>query len=248
MGKDLSVDEVRIRLRGMADADKAAVLRGFFKTGAGEYGEGDKFLGITVPKLRKFASACKGADEEFALAFLSSEFHEERLFALLILTGIYKHAGDDGRERVYEKYLANTSRINNWDLVDISAPHIVGAHLEKRPRRRLYELAGSRSLWKRRIAIVATLHFIRQNDPADTLEIARVLLSDKEDLIHKAAGWMLREAGKRDLAALRAFLERHAPSMPRTMLRYSIERFPPDERMFWLRQRMKDPGPRPSPG
>jgi 3-methyladenine DNA glycosylase AlkD len=239
MGENVSVDEIRERLRGMADPEKATVLRRFFKTGPGEYGEGDKFLGIVVPKLRKLASTCKGADEDFTLTFLHSEFHEERLFALLCLIAIYKKADNTGRDRVYEMYLANTHRINNWDLVDISAPYIVGDYLEKRPRGRLCELALSKSLWERRIAIVATFHFIRQNDLTDTLEIARMLLSDKEELIHKAAGWMLRETGKRDTAALVTFLEHHASSMPRTMLRYAIEKFLPDERASWLRQKTK---------
>ncbi len=248
MGRNVSVDEVRAQLRSMADPDKATVLRRFFKTGPGEYGEGDKFLGIVVPKLRRLASACKGIDENFAREFLHSEFHEERLFALVCLTDIYKRVDGPGRDRVYEMYLANTHRINNWDLVDISAPNIVGDYLHKRPRGKLYELAISGSLWERRIAIVATFHFIRRNDLADTLEIARTLLSDKEELIHKATGWMLREAGKRDLSALRTFLGHHASSMPRTMLRYSIERFTPDERKFWLNQKSKDSGPRPSPG
>jgi 3-methyladenine DNA glycosylase AlkD len=191
-------------------------------------------LGIVVPKLRSLAWSCKGVDEDFALQFLHSEFHEERLFALLCLIAIYKMRDNTGRGRVYDIYLANTHRINNWDLVDISAPYIVGAHLEQRPRGKLYELALSESLWERRIAIVATFHFIRQNDLNDMLEISRMLLSDKEDLIHKATGWMLREAGKRNVVALISFLESHASSMPRTMLRYAIEKLSPDQRAFWL--------------
>lgn len=241
MEKDNRVDSIRAQLREMADPEKAKVLMRFFKTGPGEYGEGDRFLGITVPKIRRLASACAGVDLDVAGEFLHSQFHEERLFALLTLVALYKKAGSDGQERVYEMYLANMERINNWDLVDLSAPHIVGTHLEKRPRGSLYELAVSRNLWERRISIVSTLHFIRLHDLTDTLEIARTLLSDKEDLIHKATGWMLREAGKRDLAALQAFLKNHAPSMPRTMLRYSIEKLPPDERAFWLRQKNKVP-------
>jgi 3-methyladenine DNA glycosylase AlkD len=192
-----------------------------------------------VPRLRKLVLACSTADEGFVWEFLHSEFHEERLFALLCLIAIYKKAGDDRQKRIYEMYLAHTDHINNWDLVDISAPYVVGAHLEKRPRNRLYELAASRSLWERRIAIIATLHFIRLNDLTDTLRISRLLLTDREDLIHKAAGWMLREAGKRDTSALEAFLERHASSMPRTMLRYAIEKYPPAERRFWLKQKTK---------
>ena len=237
MLKDERVDLIRTQLRGMADPEKAAVLQRFFKTGPGEYGEGDKFLGIAVPEIRRLALACSTADEDFVRGFLYSEFHEERLFALLCLIAIYRKAGNDRQERIYEMYLANTDRINNWDLVDISAPHIVGAYCERRDRGRLYELAVSRSLWERRIAIVATLYFIRLNDLTDALQISRLLLSDQEDLIHKAAGWMLREAGKRDASALKAFLERHASSMPRTMLRYAIEKFPPAERRLWLTQK-----------
>ena len=239
MLKDERVDLIRTQLRGMADPEKAAILQRFFKTGPGEYGEGDKFLGIAVPEIRRLALACSTADEDFVRGFLYSEFHEERLFALLCLIAIYKKAGNDRQERIYEMYLANTDRINNWDLVDISAPHIVGAYCERRDRGRLYELAVSRSLWERRIAIISTLHFIRLNDLTDALQISRLLLSDQEDLIHKAAGWMLREAGKRDASALKAFLERHASSMPRTMLRYAIEKFPPAERRFWLIQKTK---------
>jgi len=239
MLKDERVDLIRTQLRGMADPEKAAVLQRFFKTGPGEYGEGDKFLGIAVPEIRRLALACSTADEDFVRGFLYSEFHEERLFALLCLIAIYKKADNDRQELIYEMYLANTDRINNWDLVDISAPHIVGAYCERRDRGRLYELAVSRSLWERRIAIVATLYFIRLNDLTDALQISRLLLSDQEDLIHKAAGWMLREAGKRDASALKAFLEHHAPFMPRTMLRYAIEKFPPAERRFWLIQKTK---------
>ena len=239
MERDNRIEVIRTQLRAMANPEKAAVLRRFFKTGPGEYGEGDKFLGITVPQLRRLALACSTADEDFVRELLYSEFHEERLFALLCLMAIYKRAGHDGQKRIFEMYLANTDRINNWDLVDISAPQIVGAYLERGDRGRLYELAVSRSLWERRIAIISTLHFIRLNDLTDTLQISQLLLSDQEDLIHKAAGWMLREAGKRDASALKAFLEHHAPFMPRTMLRYAIEKFPPAERRFWLIQKTK---------
>ncbi len=232
--------EIRAQLRSMADAEKATQLRRFFKTGPGEYGEGDKFLGIVVPVLRRLASASPDADEDLVGELLHSEFHEERLFALLCLIAIYKKSGNARQEHLYGMYLANTDCINNWDLVDLSAPNIVGSYLEKRPRDRLYELAMSRNLWERRISIIATFHFIRLNDLADTLKIARMLLSDKEVLIHKAAGWMLREAGKRDAAALKAFLKHHAPSMPRTMLRYAIEKLPPDERTFWLAQKTRE--------
>ena len=240
MRKNDLVDLIRVQLRSVADAEKATQLHRFFKTGPGEYGEGDKFLGIAVPVLRRVASASPDADEDLVGEFLQSEFHEERLFALLCLIAIYKKSGNARQERLYGMYLANTDRINNWDLVDLSAPNIVGSYLEKRPRDRLYELAVSRNLWERRISIIATLHFIRLNDLGDTLEIARLLLSDKEDLIHKATGWMLREVGKRDTAALKVFLKHHAPSMPRTMLRYAIEKLPPDERTLWLAQKTRN--------
>jgi 3-methyladenine DNA glycosylase AlkD len=216
------LDALKRRLRKLADRDRAKHSLRFFKTGPGQYGEGDRFLGLTVPAMRRLVREFRALPLADAEALLASPWHEERLVALLILVAQYRHAPAE----VYRIYLANTARINNWDLVDASAPHVVGAHLETRSRKTLYRLAKSKSLWERRIAIIATQHFIRRNDFEDTLAIAHILLNDEHDLIHKAAGWMLREVGKRDESVLRAFLNEHAPAMPRTMLRYAIERLP----------------------
>jgi len=224
------LDELRRRLRKLADPVRAKHSLRFFKTAPGQYGHGDRFLGLTVPAMRTLVREFRELPLAGAEALLASEWHEERLVALLILVAQYRHAPAE----VYRLYLANTDRINNWDLVDASAPHIVGAHLETRNRRPLYLLARSKSLWERRIAVVATQHFIRRDDLADTLAIARILLRDEHDLIHKATGWMLREAGKRDERVLRAFLDEHAAAMPRTMLRYAIERLPPALREHYL--------------
>lgn len=215
----------------------AAGARRFFKTGKGEYGEGDKFLGIRVPVFRRLCRECRGAPLRIALDLLTSPFHEIRLLALLMLVDRYERSRSSGeREAIYRAYLRHAARINNWDLVDCSAPKIVGAHLLERDRAPLYRLARSKCLWERRIAVIATFAFIRNGDFSDTLRIAELLLRDGEDLIHKAAGWMLREVGNRDPAALRRFLARHAREMPRVMLRYAVEKLPPDERRAWLRK------------
>ena len=238
--------EIRKRLRLLADPAKAQVLRGFFKTGPGEYGEGDRFLGITVPAIRRLARELHAVPLPEVSRLLASPVHEERLLALLLFVHAYRN-GDDGRkERIYGLYLRNTRFINNWDLVDLTAPHIAGAHLADRSRRPLDRLAGSGDLWERRIAIVATLHFIRRGEFGDTLRIAERLLDDDEDLLHKAAGWMLREVGKRDEALLERFLRERCASMPRTMLRYAIERFPEPKRRAYLAcgGRRSQPGPR----
>jgi 3-methyladenine DNA glycosylase AlkD len=206
----------------------------FFKCGPGEYGEGDAFLGVAVPPLRALSKRYKSVELPEAVALLQSKWHEVRLLALMILVHQYERGDDAGREAIYRAYLANTNRINNWDLVDVSAHKIVGVHLRDRDRAPLLALAKSESLWERRIAIIATLDFIRQDDFADTLRIAEALLSDRHDLIHKASGWMLREVGKRDQAVLERFLRKHARVMPRTMLRYAIERFPEELRAKYM--------------
>ncbi|HOW54222.1 MAG TPA: DNA alkylation repair protein [Syntrophorhabdaceae bacterium] len=229
--------DVHRRIRALGNEEKAKILQRFFKTGPGQYGEGDRFLGVAVPQLRRLAASFPALAEDEIAAVLHSPFHEERLFALLCMMAIFKKADGKLQRRIYDMYLANTRYINNWDLVDISAPHIVGAFLQERQRDPLYRLAVSESLWERRIAIIATLHFIRRSDLADTFGIARLLLGDREDLIRKAVGWMLREAGKRDLGAEESFLEQHAGSMPRTMLRYAIERLPEARRLHWLKRK-----------
>lgn len=222
------------QLRALASPETAANLQRFFKTGAGQYGEGDVFLGIKVPPLRALARQYRDADLRTISALLDSRYHEERLFALLLLMQFYQRGTDEQRQATFNLYLANTHRINNWDLVDISAPHIVGRHLENRSRKVLHKLARSPMLWERRIAIIATAWFIRLNDFADTLHIAGMLLQDGHDLMHKAVGWMLREVGKRDLAVEEDFLKAHYQNMPRTMLRYAIERFPEAKRKNYL--------------
>jgi 3-methyladenine DNA glycosylase AlkD len=234
----MDIEDIRKKLQPLADEDKAKVLQRFFKTGPGEYGEGDRFLGIKVPELRKVAKELQQVRLETVRALLKSPFHEERLLSLLILMGRYRKADETGRKRVYDLYLKSTPWINNWDLVDLSAAHIVGEFLWQRDKRPLHRLAKSKNLWERRIAIMATFHFIKRNVFSETLKISEMLLSDDEDLIHKAVGWMLREVGKRDPATEEAFLKAHYKSMPRTMLRYAIERFPEAKRQRYLKGRI----------
>jgi 3-methyladenine DNA glycosylase AlkD len=226
--------ELRERLRQFASVTDAQFLQRFFKTGPGEYGEGDQFIGVRVPVLRRLVREFRGLALADVRKLLHSPIHEERLLALLILVEDYDRGNESERAAIFQLYLDTTACINNWDLVDGSAPGIVGRHLETRPRKILFELAGSSDLWKRRIAVLATLHFIRRNEFDEILRLAGSLLLDRHDLIHKAAGWMLREAGKRDVTVLRGFLELHAARMPRTMLRYAIEKLPVAERRRWL--------------
>jgi 3-methyladenine DNA glycosylase AlkD len=226
--------DVRKELKSMADPDKVATLQRFFKTGPGQYGEGDIFIGVMIPHSRQVAKKFSQLPLGEVRTLLYSRIHEERLVALLILAQRYSSSASSSREKekIVKFYLDNIKQVNNWDLVDLSAPNILGAHLvDNRDRRRLlYRLAGSDNVWERRIAIVATHHFIRNGDFSDTLKIAVMLLQDRHDLIHKAAGWMLREVGKRDAAAEEAFLEKHCSVMPRMMLRYAIERLPESKR------------------
>jgi 3-methyladenine DNA glycosylase AlkD len=218
----------------LGSARRAKASQWFFKTGPGQYGEGDRFLGITVPVLRKLAREHEALSLRGVSTLLKSRWHEERLLALLILTRQYARADARARDAIYECYIINRARINNWDLVDCSAPQIVGAHLQSGGRRFVRELAKSSSLWDRRIAVLATFWFIKAGDFRDALAIARMLLADREDLIHKAVGWMLREVGKRDQNVLEAFLQANAGKMPRTALRYAIERFPEPLRRRYL--------------
>jgi 3-methyladenine DNA glycosylase AlkD len=226
---------IRARLRALADARIAEASRRFFKTGPGEYGHGDRFLGVRVPTLRKIAREFRAAPAGAAFALLRSTLHEERLLALLLLVSRYQRGTAAEQRRIYEQYLKHVRKyVNNWDLVDSSAPYIVGAHLVERDRRILLRLAHSPDLWERRVAIVATLWLIRRGSFDDTLAVAAILLDDTEDLIHKATGWMLREVGNRDAAAAERFLRRHCRAMPRTMLRYAIEKLPPRARRAYL--------------
>jgi len=207
----------------------------FFKTGKGEYGEGDRFLGIRVPVLRKLAGQQKDMSLETASRLLASEFHEERLLSLLILVSLFNTGTQKEKNAVYRVYLENTRFINNWDLVDSSAQHIVGAYLLTRNRKPIYRLARSKLLWERRISILSTFYFIKRNEFDDTLNLSEKLLHDHADLIHKAVGWMLREIGNRNQAIEENFLKTHYQDMPRTMLRYAIEKFEKKKRMAYLK-------------
>jgi 3-methyladenine DNA glycosylase AlkD len=231
----MSVQEIRARLRKLGDKERAKNSKWFFKTGPGEYGEGDRFLGIKVPDLRKLAKEYQGIPLTEVTRILRSPIHEERLLALLILVRSYAKGDDRFKEKIYHLYLKNTRYINNWDLVDLSAVYIVGAFLMEKSKKPLYALAKSKDMWERRIAIIATFYFIKDGEFTDAMKIARMLLSDKEDLIHKAVGWMLREVGKRHLATEERFLKEHYKKMPRTMLRYAIERFPEAKRQRYLK-------------
>ena len=225
-----NLDRIRKDLRALADPARAVVMQRFFKTGQGQYSEGDVFIGVPVPQSRKVAKSHQSCDLGTVGELLHSEIHEERLVGLLVLV----HKYDSGDKGIVEFYLENLEQVNNWDLVDLTAPGILGAHLFNKSRSLLYRQARSKILWEKRIAIVATYYFIRKNDYGDTLKIAEILLKDEHDLIHKAVGWMLREVGKRDLKALETFLGHHHAKMPRTMLRYAIERLPEKKRKFYM--------------
>ena len=213
---------IQNELRRLSNKEIAEHSQRFFKTGKGQYGEGDIFLGIRVPILRKTAKKYQGISIDECSQLLKSTFHEQRLLALLMLVAIFKKANGKDKKNVYTLYLANTRFINNWDLVDSSAEHIIGAYLRGIDKKPIYRLAKSDLLWERRISIMSTFHFIKYNEFVDALRISKILLHDKEDLIHKAVGWMLREIGKRDIGAEEEFLKKHCKQMPRTMLRYSI--------------------------
>ncbi len=233
-----AISAIREELRELAEPDRVGDLQRFFKTGPGEYGEGDVFIGVRVPACRRVVKAHRGLPLADCLELLGSEVHEERLVALLLMVQLYADSPGD-RRAIFDAYLAATTRINNWDLVDVSSRDIVGVHLLERSRRPLYRLANSDNPWERRIAIVSTYAFIRDGDLDETFAISEALLGDEHDLTHKACGWMLREAGKRDAGRLTRFIETHAAVMPRTMLRYAIERFDATER----RRLLDLPGP-----
>jgi len=225
---------LRSELSRLANPFKATLLQGFFKTGKGEYAEGDVFLGIAVPETRKVAKNFTGLGLKELEKSLHSKFHEERLAALLILAEKFRNASEKERKRIFDFYLENARFVNNWDLVDLSAPKIAGEFLLDKNRAVLYRLAKSKLIWERRIAVLSTFAFLRDSDFNDCIAIAELLLEDRHDLIHKAVGWMLREVGKKDMKVLENFLEMHWKGMPRTMLRYSIEKFPEKERKKWL--------------
>jgi len=226
--------QISSKLHKLASPKLAKLALRFTKTGTGEYGEGDKFLGIRMPVLRAQSKEWSGTSVSEAFKLLTSPWHEERSCALLILVEKYQVASEAEKEKIYRHYLANTKFINNWDLVDCSAHLIVGPYLLNKSKAPLTKLVKSESLWERRIGILATFHYIKQNQFDQTLRIATLLLSDNEDLIHKAVGWMLRETGKRDLKTEVDFLKQHYHTMPRTMLRYAIEKFPETKRKKYL--------------
>lgn len=231
----MSLKKIKTELNRLKDKKRAETLQRFFKTGPGEYGEGDRFFGIPVPMLRKLVKTYGQTPMQDVQTLLQSPVHEARLLALLFLVDRYRR-GDSGlKQEIYMLYLNNTAWINNWDLVDLSAHHIVGDYLLDKNRRTLYVLAGSQVLWERRIAIIATYCYIRHNQFEDTLGISDLLIRDTEDLIHKAVGWMLREVGKKDLRAEERFLKTRYRNMPRTMLRYAIEKLPEVRRQKYLK-------------
>ena len=233
---ELTSKEITIALKTLGSAEKAKASAWFFKTGPGQYAEGDRFIGVTVPEVRSIVKNFKTLPLSETQKLLSSPLHEERLTALLILVEQYKKADDFEKKTIVDLYLASTASINNWDLVDSSAPPILGAYLWKRSKKLLTELAQSKNLWERRIAMISTFYFIRQGESEDALKIAKIVLSDSHDLMHKAIGWMLREVGKNcGEEILKEFLKKNYEKLPRTTLRYAIERFPERERKAWLK-------------
>lgn len=231
----MNPQEIVSVLEALGDPVIAAHSQRFFKTGPGEYGEGDRFLGIRIPVIRAQVRRYRDLSMDEVQRLLVSPYHEVRMFSLLLLVMKFNKGDEPERRTIYEAYLDHTAYINNWDLVDCSVHPILGGYLEARDRKPLYVLANSESIWERRMAIMACLHFIRQHDYADALDLSERLLNDAEDLIHKAVGWMLREIGKRDLPIEQRFLKSRYLQMPRTMLRYAIERFPKVERGRYLR-------------
>ena len=231
---------VQADLQQLADPQQAEILQRFFKTGKGQYGERDIFLGIKVPEQRKVAKKHPDLSLKEIQRLLSSRIHEHRLTALFILIAQYQKAGPRKKKIIFDFYLKNTKNINNWDLVDLSAPSIVGDYLLDKDRKVLYRLAESSLLWERRISVLATFSFIKNDQFDDCLKIAEILLKDEHDLIHKAVGWMLRETGKRDQAVEEEFLKEYGRVMPRTMLRYAIEKFEEKKRKAYLIQTLKN--------
>jgi 3-methyladenine DNA glycosylase AlkD len=229
------VHEIQGRLRLLGDPQRAQVLQRFFKTGPGEYGQGDGFVGIRVPVIRKLAKEYQSLPLHATLRLLRSPIHEARLLALLILVQASQCREGAFQEQICDAYLQNTRFVNSWDLVDVSAPQIVGPQLKHLGEDRLQSLAVSPLLWDRRISIISTFHLIKKGEFSATSQVAKLLFQDPEDLIQKAVGWMLREVGKRDQKIEESFLRKHYKQMPRTMLRYAIERFPEDLRQRYLK-------------
>jgi len=230
------LNKLKTELDRLKNPVKAAIYQRFFKTGKGEYGEGDVFLGITVPEQRKIAREYLALPLNDVGKMLSSKIHEYRVVALMILSAKFRSSDEKGKGKITKFYLHNLAGVNNWDLVDGSAPTILGEYLLKRNRAILYKMALSKNLWERRVAVMATFAFTKEGQFDDTIEIAKILLSDKHDLIHKAVGWMLREIGKKDETVLKHFLDENCTKKPRTMLRYAIEKFEEGERKAYLKR------------
>ncbi|HKB86993.1 MAG TPA: DNA alkylation repair protein [Ignavibacteriaceae bacterium] len=230
----MGLTELRSELKKEADQEQAVNLQRFFKTGKGEYGEGDIFYGIKVPVQRRTAKNYRDISLEDVRELLNSPIHEERLVSLFILVDQYTTGDDKTKEKIFRFYIKNTGKINNWDLVDLSAPKIIGAHLFNRDKEILFKFAASSNLWERRIAILSTMFFIKNLHFETTFRLAEILLNDKHDLIHKGVGWMLREIGNKNITEEEIFLKKYYKLMPRTMLRYAIEKFPEERRKSYL--------------
>lgn len=229
--------KIKEELQKKSNPGKIKILSNFFKTGKGEYGEGDKFIGLNVPANREVAKQNKEAEISVISELLESDIHEERLCALLILFEKYKKSDCEKKKDIFEYYIKQTKNINNWDLVDLSAPKIVGEYLLEKDKSVLLAMSKSKSMWERRIAIVSTITFIKAGKYETTLEIAKILIDDKEDLIQKAVGWMLREAGKKEKKVLIDFLNEYHTRMPRTMLRYSLEKLEKEEKEYYMKKK-----------
>lgn len=234
MNSEKTLAQLRQDLKKISSFKRAKASAWFFKTGPGQYGDGDVFVGVTVPEQRVIARKYKDLSLAEVKRLLLGKIHEERLIALFILVSQYKAGTDAQKKKVYDFYIKNKSRVNNWDLVDSSASYIVGDYLLTRDKSILYDLAKSNNLWNRRIAIISTLRFISADKFADTLKLCKILEFDRHDLLHKACGWMLREVGKRDIKVLEKYLDRHHRTMPRTTLRYAIERMTPEKRYHYM--------------
>jgi 3-methyladenine DNA glycosylase AlkD len=232
------ISELRKKIKAVASPDVANTMRWFFKSCKGEYGEGDTFVGLKVPMQRIIAKEFRDLNSNELKVLLNSKVHEERLISLFILVYKFEKGDEKEKEKIFSFYLKNRKGVNNWDLVDLSAPKIVGNYLLDKDKSLLFELALSNNLWERRISILSTQEFIRNNKFDTTLKIAKMLLNDKQDLIHKAVGWMLREIGNRDLSTEEKFLKLYYKDMPRTMLRYAIEKFPEVKRKKYLQSKI----------
>ena len=230
--------KIKEDLEKAANPEKVEIYQRFFKTGKGEYGEGDIFIGLTVPKQREIAKKYIGLDLEDVKKLLSDKVHEYRLTGFLILVYKFEKADEKEKNIIVEFYLKNIKSANNWDLIDCVADKILGNYLIDKDKKILYDLAKTDNLWKKRIAIISTFEFIKNNQFEDTLKISEILLKDKHDLIHKAVGWMLREVGKRDMKTEEVFLKKYYKTMPRTMLRYAIEKFDSKKKAFYMNRKI----------